>query len=68
MAFTKTSIGDFNGDLLTFPKVFQQNGYETAVIGKWHLGTTRLDLIIQGLDQLGWARNVFQSSILRQRR
>ena len=32
--------GDFNGDLLTFPKVFQQNGYETAVIGKWHLGTT----------------------------
>ena len=32
--------GDFNGDLVTFPKVFQQNGYETAVIGKWHLGTT----------------------------
>ena len=32
--------GDFNGELLTFPKVFQQNGYETAVIGKWHLGTT----------------------------
>ena len=32
--------GDFNGDLLTFPKVFQQSGYETAVIGKWHLGTT----------------------------
>ena len=22
------------------PKIFQQNGYETAVIGKWHLGTT----------------------------
>ena len=32
--------GDFNGDLMTFPKVFQQNGYQTAVIGKWHLGTT----------------------------
>jgi arylsulfatase A-like enzyme len=32
--------GDFNGDQLTFPKVFQQNGYQTAVIGKWHLGTT----------------------------
>ncbi len=32
--------GDFNGEQLTFPKVFQENGYETAVIGKWHLGTT----------------------------
>ena len=32
--------GDFDGSQLTFPKVFQQNGYETAVIGKWHLGTT----------------------------
>ena len=32
--------GDFNGEQLTFPKVFQANGYQTAVIGKWHLGTT----------------------------
>ena len=32
--------GDFNADQLTFPKVFQENGYQTAVIGKWHLGTT----------------------------
>ena len=32
--------GDFNGEQLTFPKIFQANGYETAVIGKWHLGTT----------------------------
>ena len=32
--------GDFNGKQLTFPKIFQKNGYETAVIGKWHLGTT----------------------------
>lgn len=27
----------FNGDQLTFPKLLQQNGYQTAVIGKWHL-------------------------------
>ena len=27
----------FNGDQLTFPKLLQQNGYETAMIGKWHL-------------------------------
>ena len=32
--------GDFNGDQLTFPKIFHENGYQTAVIGKWHLGTT----------------------------
>ena len=32
--------GDFNGEQLTFPKVFRKSGYQTAVIGKWHLGTT----------------------------
>ena len=27
----------FNGDQMTFPKLLQLNGYETAMIGKWHL-------------------------------
>ena len=27
----------FNGDQQTFPKLLQQAGYQTAVIGKWHL-------------------------------
>lgn len=27
----------FNGDQLTFPKLLRQNGYQTAMIGKWHL-------------------------------
>ena len=27
----------FNGNQVTFPKLLQQNGYQTAMIGKWHL-------------------------------
>ena len=27
----------FDGNQQTFPKIVQQNGYQTAIIGKWHL-------------------------------
>jgi arylsulfatase A-like enzyme len=37
--FKNEKGGDFDGSQMTFPKLFQQAGYETAVIGKWHLGT-----------------------------
>lgn len=30
----------FNGDQQTFPKLLKASGYQTAVIGKWHLATT----------------------------
>ncbi len=29
----------FNGNQQTFPKLLQKGGYQTAVIGKWHLGS-----------------------------
>lgn len=32
--------GDFDGSQQTFPKLFQKAGYQTAAIGKWHLGTS----------------------------
>jgi arylsulfatase A-like enzyme len=30
----------FNGEQMTFPKLLQEAGYQTALIGKWHLKTT----------------------------
>ena len=38
--FKNEKGGDFDGSQMTFPKLFQKSGYQTAVIGKWHLGTT----------------------------
>ncbi len=29
----------FNGNQQTFPKILRQSGYQTAIIGKWHLGS-----------------------------
>lgn len=30
----------FNGDQRTFPKLLRKAGYQTAVVGKWHLAST----------------------------
>ena len=34
--FKNEKGGDFDGTLITFPKILQKFGYQTAVIGKWH--------------------------------
>lgn len=37
--YKNESGGKFNADQWTFPQALQENGYQTSLFGKWHLGT-----------------------------
>lgn len=47
----------FNGNQQTLPKILQEKGYQTAIIGKWHLKSTPQGFdfwsIISGQDEQG---------------
>ncbi len=38
--FTDNTTSRFDGSQQTYPKLLQKSGYQTAMIGKWHLHTT----------------------------
>jgi arylsulfatase A-like enzyme len=37
--FYRNESTKFDGSQQTFPKILQKNGYQTAIVGKWHLGS-----------------------------
>ncbi|MEX0324581.1 MAG: sulfatase [Puniceicoccaceae bacterium] len=37
--FATNDTSEFDGSQQTFPKLMQKGGYQTAILGKWHLGS-----------------------------
>ena len=53
--FKNESGGQFDASQWTFPREFRENGYQTALFGKWHLGSEPV-----GFDEFKYHANAGQ--------
>ena len=51
MGYGMPAYGGLSRDVLTIAEAFKQNGYRTAISGKWHIGKRDLAPMHQGFDQ-----------------
>ena len=50
---------EFDGGQMTFPKLLQKIGYDTYIVGKWHLKTNPTDQKIWLYDHNSWSASTY---------